>query len=161
MKKRRISVPISQEVRRELENESAQKGVSVSSLLEQLIEAGREKSAVAEQLADLKSTLQSTPAEHHHEKENDLETTKLLRQILNKIEQHPTQKQSEEQGIFLKPQSFLHLFQEVYFSAFLSASLASEMNPGAARQPVGMHLQSARAKAKAAVQSFLDLETKQ
>lgn len=160
IKKRRISVPVSDDLRHELEQASATTGASVASLLEDLIQSGREKSAVAEQLAELRSIFQTHPADRHHETENAHQTAELLHQILTKIEQLPTQKQPAEQGIFLKPTAFLHLFQEVYFSAFLSTSLAAEMAPGAARQPVGIHLQNARTKAKAAVQQFLDLETR-
>lgn len=161
IRKRRISVPVADALRHELEQESAKTGSSIAFLVEQLIEAGREKKAVAQQLAELKSTLETNPTARHHDQENhDTQVLQVLNQILTSIEQLSTSKSSSGEGIFISPQGFLHLFQESYFSSFLTASLVAESAPGAARQPVGFHLQNARQKAKAAVQQFINLETK-
>lgn len=153
-KSKRISVPVDHQIESYLRDESSKTGESVAVIFSKLAVGGLQQRAIDEQLSDLKSALQNRQPETNNEQKLDYETAQILTEISSKLDQLGEHHQSE-QGIFMTPAAFLFLFEEVYFSSFLSAAIVIEMAPGSVKQPVGLHLQSARQKAKLAVQEFL------
>lgn len=153
-KSKRISVPVDHQIESYLRDESSKTGESVAVIFSKLAVGGLQQRAIDEQLSDLKSALQNRQPETNNEQKLDYETAQILTEISSKLDQLGEHHQAE-QGIFMTAAAFMFLFEEVYFSSFLSVAIVIEMAPGSAKQPVGLHLQSARQKAKLAVQEFL------
>jgi len=159
IKNRRISVPLTLEIRTELAHRAAKNGCSLAAELAKAVAAGIEKSNVAEQLAALKNDLQTNRPEKQNDHQTENKIGELLAVLNAKIDRLAGENQSPKEGVFISAAAFLHLFEASYFCSFLVQSLVSEL-PGVARMPLPNHLQNARTKAKAAVQQFIDLETK-
>lgn len=151
---KRISVPVSREIERELRTLSAENGRSTAANLCDLIEAGLQKNDVEQQLAELKTLFQN----HPQELKNNVE-------ILNKIEsvfaefcseiQQNTPASKTESGVLLPEKASLLLFEEVLFSSFLSNEIVSSDLPGTPPKPAGQHIRNARQKAKTALTNFM------
>lgn len=150
----RISVPISSAIAKKLKQLSAENGRSLAANFAELAVAGAENNGIAQQLEKLTASLTNSP-----EQKNDQQTQKRIAEfkaeIVEKLEQLAAEK-SDGEGVFIPAEGFVFLFEEAFFSSFLSSSIIAEATPGSTKQTPSFHLQNARQKAKGAVKNFLD-----
>lgn len=150
----RISVPIKPEIAKKLKQLAAENGRSLAANFSELALAGAENNGVAQQLEKLSASLKNSP-EQRNEQQNQIWIADFKAEILEKLEQLSEEK-SDGEGVFIPADGFIFLFEEAFFSSFLSASIIAETTPGSTKQTPSFHLQNARQKAKGAVKNFLD-----
>lgn len=150
----RISVPITPATAKKLKQLSAENGRSLAANFAELAVAGAENNGIAQQLEKLTASFKNFP-EQRNDQQNQKWIADFKSEILEKLEQLTAEKPASE-GVFIPADGFIFLFEEVFFSSFLSSSIIAEATPGSAKQTPSFHLQNARQKAKGAVNNFLD-----
>ncbi|MBI2275740.1 MAG: hypothetical protein HYU74_00165 [Dechloromonas sp.] len=150
----RISVPISPAIAKMLKQLSAENGRSLAANFSDLALAGSTNTGIAQQLEKLTAAITNSP-EQRNDQQTQKWTADFKAEIVEKLEQLAAEKPASE-GIFIPADGFIFVFEEVFFSSFLSGSIIAEATPGSTRQTPSFHLQNARQKAKGAVKNFLD-----
>lgn len=150
----RISVPITPETAKKLKQLSAENGRSLAANFAELAQAGAANNGIAQQLEKLTASL-SNSSEQRNEQQTQKWIAEFKAEVAEGLEKLAAVK-SDSEGIFIPAEGFLYLFEETFFSAFLSSSIIAEATPGSTKQTPSFHLQNARQKAKGAVKNFLD-----
>ena len=149
-KAKRLSIPISPALERQLRQMSAENGRSLASNFAEMAMRGAEKATLEQQLSTMKNQLSG-----------GVNAVEILTEMRNEFAKLKAEFSNQETtgvssaGVLLTNLEAQLLFEQVFFSAFLAQEMAAAEMPGAERKPGGFHIARAREKAQMALKSFL------
>lgn len=145
-KTKRISVPISSEIERELREIAAQNGCSIAAAFSRIVRDGMQKNEVKQELFEIRKVLKS--------ESGGSAGTAEMRQLLEEIRAE-VGRGIGRGGVILPEKAAALLYQEALFSAALAAEILNAELPGTPPKPAAMHIKNARQKSSAALQNFM------
>lgn len=149
-KTKRISVPVSAEIERQLRDFSAQHGCSVAASFSKIMQAGMQKSELQQELSEIRKLLKN--GREGGRDDNSL-LLEIRRELADFLEEIP--RGNHRGGVLLPEKAAALLYQEALFSAALASEILNAELPGTTPKPAAIHIKNARQKSGAALQNFL------